>query len=117
MRYLKRYNEVKINEQEYYSINESILMEVLMLESSVVYSTKLRTALRKISNDISKGFLPEHKLLLSLLIKKLDQKGFEKKQSCAYSIDFIYDSLPVKEKRKILLKFLFSTSSRNRDRA
>jgi len=76
-----------------------------------------RYVLRKISNDISKGFLPEHKLLLSLLIKKLDQKGFEKKQSCAYSIDFIYDSLPVKEKRKILLKFLFSTSSRNRDRA
>ena len=75
-----------------------------------------RYVLRKICNDITKDYLPKHRQLLVSLLNKLDEKGFNKKQSCGYSIDFLYDSLPAKEKRRILRILLFSKSSRNRDR-
>jgi hypothetical protein len=76
-----------------------------------------RYVFKKISNDISRSYRPEHKKLVSTLIKKLDEKGFIKKESCSYGIDLLFESLPTREKNQILKVFLNSKSSRNRDRA
>jgi hypothetical protein len=59
-----------------------------------------RYILRKISSDIEKEFLFIHKQLINKLIIKLDEKNFAKKQSCAYSVDFLYDSLPTNWKKR-----------------
>lgn len=76
-----------------------------------------RYVLKKISNDIKKSYTKAHKKLITTLLKKLDEKKFSRKESCAFSLDFLTDSLPVKTKRKIIETFLASKSSRNRDRA
>lgn len=76
-----------------------------------------RYLLKKISNDISKCYTATHKKLIGTLLKKLDEKKFGRKESCASSVDFLIDSLPTKTKRKIIETFLASKSSRNRDRA
>ena len=76
-----------------------------------------RYILRKISNDISKSYTTTHKKLIAILIKKLDEKKFSRKESCAFSLNFLIDSLPTKSRRKIIDAFLTSKSSRNRDRA
>jgi len=73
--------------------------------------------LRKISSDISKSYTTTHRKLITTLLKKLSEKKFNRKESCAFSIDFILDSLPAKIRHKILKFFLTSKSSRNRDRA
>ncbi len=76
-----------------------------------------RYVLKKISNDLSKSYTTTHKKLIATLLKKLDEKKFGRKESCAFSLDFLIDSLPAKPKRKIIETFLASKSSRNRDRA
>lgn len=76
-----------------------------------------RYVLKKISNDITKSYTTTHKKLVTTLLKKLDEKKFSRKESCAFSLDFLIDSLPAKTKRKIIETFLASKSSRNRDRA
>ena len=45
------------------------------------------------------------------------KKSLAKKKSCAFSLDFLIDSLPAKTRQKIIKTFLASMSSRNRDRA
>ena len=76
-----------------------------------------RYVLKKISNDISKSYTTAHKKLIATLIKSLDKKGFGRKESCSYSLDFLLDSLPTRVRRRILEIFLGSKSSRIRDRA
>ena len=76
-----------------------------------------RYILKKIYNDITKAYTTTHKKLIRTLLKKLDEKKFSRKESCAFSLDFLVDSLPIKTKRKIIETFLASKSSRNRDRA
>lgn len=76
-----------------------------------------RYTLKKISNDISKSYITQHKNLIKKLLKKLEEKKFGRKESCAASLDVLIDCLPAKTKRKIIETFLGSKSSRNRDRA
>lgn len=76
-----------------------------------------RYVLKKISNDIFKTYSKEHKKLITLLIKKMDEKGFGRKESCSSAINFLYSSLPIKEKGRILNIFSASKSSTNRNRA
>lgn len=76
-----------------------------------------RYLLKKISNDITKSYTTTHKKLITTLLKKLEEKKFSRKESCAFSLDFLIDCLPAKRKRKIIETFLASKSSRNRDRA
>jgi len=76
-----------------------------------------RYLLRKISHDISSYFTASHKKLLSQLYENLSDKKFPRKETCSYCLDFLYDSLPSKEKNKLLTFFLSSKSIRNRDRA
>lgn len=76
-----------------------------------------RYILKKISSDISKSYTSKHKKLISTLLRKLDEKKFGRKESCAFSLDFFIASLPTKTKQKIIETFLGSKASRNRDRA
>ena len=76
-----------------------------------------RYVLKKNSSDISKSYTTTHKKLITTLIKKLEEKKFSRKESCAFSLDFLIDSLPTKSSRKIIESFLASKSSRNRNRA
>ena len=73
--------------------------------------------LKKISDDISKKFTTDHQNLIKTLLKKLREKGFDKKECCAFSLDFMYNKLPLRYKNLILRSFLNSKSSRNRNRA
>ena len=73
--------------------------------------------LKKIYNDISKSYTIAHKKLIATLIKKLDEKGFGKKDCCSHSLNFLLSSLPKSVRTKIFKIFLFSKSNRNRDRA
>lgn len=76
-----------------------------------------RYILNKISKDISKAYISQHKILINKLLNKFKEKKFVRRESCAASLYFLYDSLPVKTKKKIIEVFLDSKSSRNRDRA
>ncbi len=73
--------------------------------------------LSKISNDITKNFTADHRKLILSLLEKLDEKGLSKKDTCSFSLDQLYDSLPTRYKNLILQKFLNSRSVRTHDRA
>lgn len=76
-----------------------------------------RYIIKKISNDISKKYSKEHKKLIGILLIRLDEKPFGRRESCAYSLDFLIDSLPTRTKRRIIEAFLASKSIRIRERA
>jgi hypothetical protein len=76
-----------------------------------------RYLLRKIALDISINFTNDHKKLLSNLRAKLNERKFPRKESCSFCLDFLYDSLPARERSKILVTFLSSHGIRNRNRA
>lgn len=75
-----------------------------------------RYVLRKIQADISKEYLSVHKKLISSLLNLIDEKGFSKKESCAFSLDSVYDSLPKRHQKNVLNRYLTSKYGRNRDR-
>jgi hypothetical protein len=76
-----------------------------------------RYILKKIASDISKSYIENHKQLIKRLLTNLEEKQFRRKESCAFSLNFLFDSLPTKVKQKIIQTFLISEYPRNRDRA
>lgn len=124
LEYLKKRLESKLFSESDYAILNSLILSLSSNEACALFDMKFEQdyrvrhyVLRKISIDIIKSYTNEHRKLISLLLKKLNEKGFNKKESCSFSIDFLYDSLSTKHKNLILNKFLESKSLRNRDRA
>jgi hypothetical protein len=124
LEYLKKRLESKRFSESDYAILNSLILSLSSNEACMFFDMKFEQdyrvrhyVLRKISNDIKKSYTNEHRKLISLLLKKLNEKGFDKKESCSFSIDFLYDSLSTKHKNLILNKFLESKSLSNRNRA
>jgi len=124
LEYLKKRLEKKQLFESDYAILNSLILSLSINEACTFLDMKFEQdyrvrhyVLRKISNDMVNSYTNEHRKLISSLFQKLDEKGFNKKESCAFSLDFLYDSLSSKYKNLILKKFLESKSIRNRDRA
>jgi len=72
---------------------------------------------RKIANDIQEDYRPYHQDIVSAMLDMVDKKSFSKRNSCAYSIDIIFDNLPKQQKEKIIRTFLTSSYTPIRKRA
>jgi hypothetical protein len=75
-----------------------------------------RCIIRKISNDISTRYLPDHKHFIDKLLNDSDEKGNTKKESCFSTLDFLFDCLPKSQQNQLLHIFLDSKSRHNRER-
>lgn len=88
------------------------------LDLSFEQNYKLRQwIVKKIASDIRKEYLPYHQKLVSKMIDMLELNRFPKRDSCAFSLNIICDSLPSKEQNKIINTFLNSRFIRLRNRA
>jgi hypothetical protein len=99
-----------------YALTSEEACDILDLDFQQDYKIR-RYILRKLLLDMSKNFSRRHKQLVSSLLSLIKQQKFSKKESCAYSIAFLYSSLPKREKGLVLKEFLNSNNSRCRDRA
>lgn len=72
---------------------------------------------RKISHDLKTEYLPCHQDLFSTMIDMINQKPFKKRDSCAYAIDTMCDSLPPEQGDMAIKTFLASPYIRVRRRA
>jgi hypothetical protein len=64
--------------------------------------------LRKIGTDIEDSIQPCHNLLIDQLINACNRLPYNKKNSCAYCLDYLYDYLPA-ELQNIVLDYLISS--------
>jgi hypothetical protein len=88
------------------------------LDLSFIQDYKIRQwILRKIARDIDREFLSFHLDLVDELIEKVSAKPFPKRNSCAFAIDTIFDSLSIRKREEILLTFLNSHYVAVRNRA